>query len=382
MASTRLEAGDPLRRASPPQANTATTVDAGGDVGSFTSITIGVDGLPVVSYFDGANGDLKVLHCGNAVCTSGNTMTSVDTAGNVGSYASITIGTDGLPVISYHDATNWDLKVLHCGDVACTAGNTATSVDTDGNVGLYTSITIGADGRPVVSYFDYFTNYNLKVLRCGNAACTNFNTMISVDTAGNVGSWSSITIGADGLPVVSYFDYTNYDLKVLHCGDAYCSMGRVVTTVDSSGSVGWYSSITIGADGLPVVSYFDMTNQDLKVLHCGDAYCTSGNTVTAVVTFVTVGETTAITIGADGLPVISYHDHTNANLKVLHCGDAACTAGNSVTTVDSGGDVGLYTSVTIDTDGLPVVSYYDGVNGDLKVLHCANAFCTPYFRRR
>jgi len=38
--------------------------------------------------------------------------------------------------------------------------------------------------------------------------------------------------------------------------------------------------------------------------------------------------------------------------------------------------------VTIGADGLGLISYYDVGNGNLKVAHCANAFCTPYFRRR
>ena len=373
-----LEAGDPLRRASPPQANTATAVDTGGDVGEYgTSISIGADGLPVVSYRDGTNADLKVLHCGNATCTSGNTVTAVDTAGNFGQDSALTIGADGLPVVSYSDGSNADLKVLHCGDSACTSGNTMTSVDTAGGVGLFNSITIGADSLPVMSYLDV-TNWDLKVLHCGDAACTAGNTATAVDTAGAVGWATSIATGADGLPVVSYVDYTNYDLKVLHCGDAACTAGNTATAVDTAGNVGQYNSITIGADGLPVVSYFDYTNFDLKVLHCGNAACTAGNTVTAVDPAVAANQT-SITIGVDGLPVVSY---SGGGLKVLRCGNAACTAGNTATTVDTGGNVGSYTSLTIGADSLPVVSYYDATNDDLKVLHCSNAFCTPYFRRR
>jgi hypothetical protein len=53
-----------------PMANTMTTVDSVGNVGVFSSITIGMDGLPVISYWDIANGDLKVAKCGSPTCVS------------------------------------------------------------------------------------------------------------------------------------------------------------------------------------------------------------------------------------------------------------------------------------------------------------------------
>ena len=53
---------------------------------------------------------------------------------------------------------------------------------------------------------------------------------------------------------------------------------------------------------------------------------------------------------------------------------------NTATTLDSTGDVGFHTSVATGSDGLELISYYDDT--DLKVAHCSNQFCPPYFRRR
>ena len=50
------------------------------------------------------------------------------------------------------------------------------------------------------------------------------------------------------------------------------------------------------------------------------------------------------------------------------CNDPACTGGDeTITTVDSGGDVGWYSSIVLGGDGKPTISYYDWTNGDLKV---------------
>jgi hypothetical protein len=107
----------------------------------------------------------------------------------------------------------------------------------------------------------------------------------------------------------------------------------------------------------------------------------SANTITTLDSAF-VGWWTSVTIGADGLGLISYYDDTNLDLKVAHCNDVACTSA-TITTLDSAGIVGEYTSVTIGADGLGLISYYDSwPNGDLKVAHCSNSFCVPYFRRR
>jgi hypothetical protein len=334
--------------------------------------------LGLISYYDASTADLKVLHCGNAQCSSGNTMTTVDSGSSVGQFSSITIGADGLGLISYNDTVNGYLRVLHCSNAACSI-NTKLTVDNGSILGLYPSITIGADGLAIVSYYDS-SNGDLKVLHCGNIACDGANVKTILDSAGVVGYFTSITMGADGLGLISYYDFTNQDLKVLHCGNALCNNGNIPATVDSAGNVGYYTSIIIGADGMGLISYWDVTNADLKVLHCGSIGCDSGNTVITVDSIDNVGQYASMTIGEDGLGLISYYDFLPGDLKVLHCGNVACNSGNTSTTVDSVGDVGLFTSITIGADGLGLISYHDYANGDLKVFHCSNMSCKRYMR--
>jgi hypothetical protein len=49
----------------------------------------------------------------------GVTLTSLDSSGNVGQYTSVTVGADGLGLISYHDVANGALKIAHCSDLSC-----------------------------------------------------------------------------------------------------------------------------------------------------------------------------------------------------------------------------------------------------------------------
>lgn len=352
-------------------APTITTVDTG-SMGPYNSIAIGADNLPIISYEDQLSFALKVVHCGNSTCSSGNTYTVLE-SGGMGQFTDIAIGTDNLPIISYYDYINFGiLKVIHCGNASCTSGNTITSVD-GSSTGLHTSIAIGADTFPVVSYYDSSAG-ELRFVHCGNISCSAGNVSTTLDISGDVGWYTSVAIGSDNLPIVSYYDNSNNDLKVVHCGNAGCTSGNTTTTIDSSGNVGSYTSIAIGSDTFPVISYYDTTNQDLKVVHCGNTSCSSGNTITTVDSTGNVGQYTSIKKGADNLPVISYSDTTNGSMKVAHCGSADCSTGNTLTAVDS--PTGFtYTSLAINTNNYPIISYYDSSSQNLKVAACDNYLC-------
>ena len=189
-----------------------TTRDGSGDAGLYTSVTIGADGLGLISYYDATNRDLKVAHCSNQTCTSA-TISSLDRIGDVGQYTSIALGSDDLGLISYYDATNGDLKIAHCVDMACTSV-TLKTLDRAGNVGQYSSLTIGVDKLPLITYYDV-TNGDLKIAHCHDVACeaATITVLTFLQAEGNVGQYASVTI-AGGQGLISYYDATDHYLKV------------------------------------------------------------------------------------------------------------------------------------------------------------------------
>jgi ribosomal protein S26 len=86
------------------------------------------------------------------------------------------------------------------------------------------------------------------------------------------------------------------------------------------------------------------------------------------------GGFSSLVLDANDNPVISYTDFANSDLKLAHCKEPYCAL-KTLVTVDATGDVGLYTSLVLDASGNPVISYYDVSNGNLKLAHCNDANC-------
>ena len=137
-------------------------------------------------------------------------------------------------------------------------------------------------------------------------------------------------------------------------GDGFESQQITTIVDDPENSVGFDTSIVIGTDTFPVISYWDSDANMLKVAKCNDTAC-SGNdeTVTSVTSG---GRQTSIAISQDGFPVISHRN--GFLLMVTKCNDVACAGGDDLTTQvdDSLGSVRC-TSLAISGDGYPVIAY-------------------------
>ncbi len=218
---------------------------------------------------------------------------------------------------------------------------TTQTVDSVGDVGSYTALALDVSGYPHISYYDA-TNRDLRYARWTGSEWTSE----AVDSAGAVGMYTSLVLDAADHPHISYCDSTNRDLKYAR----WTGSGWAAETVDSAGDIGMYTSLALDAAGHPHVAYCDSTNRDLKY-----AYWTGAQwAIQTVDSAGDVGLMASLSLDGGGNPHISYYDDTSDDLKYARwMGDRW-----AIETVDGGrAQAGLYSAVKVDAAGHAHISY-------------------------
>ncbi len=215
------------------------------------------------------------------------------------------------------------------------------TVDNSPGVGKHASIAIDSLNNVHISYFDY-TNWDLKYAT--NA--TGVWVTETIDGVGTVGMFSFIAIDSAGNVHISYIG--DGGLKY-----ATNATGVWVTeTIDGVGTVGMFSFIAIDSAGNVHISYIG--DGGLK-------YATNATGVWVTETIDGVeGWFSSIALDSADNVHISYCDWVNANLKY-----ATNATGVWVTeTID--GVEGWFSSIALDSADNVHISYCDWVNANLK----------------
>ena len=140
------------------------------------------------------------------------TITKYHASGFSGEFSSIVIGSDNLPLISYYDeGDNRAIKVMHCLNTACTSAiiSTVDIVPSDVSRPNSTSITISDDGLGLVAYAiqqGVDKTPTLKVAHCENLDCSNVTVSELDSFPGGTTSNPVIATGSDGLGLIAYTD--------------------------------------------------------------------------------------------------------------------------------------------------------------------------------
>jgi len=366
---------------------TVSVVDSSDRVGFSNSLVLDADGLPIISYYDDANRDLKIVHCNDVACAGGDeSIRTVESDGDVGLGSSLALDVNGYPVVSYTSETtvagltNGDLKVLHCNDAACAGGDdTIRTVDADGDVQIGSSLKLDASGFPVIVYYDHTTD-DPKIVHCNDPLCDGGDeefATFDVDLRGGA-SPPSLALDADGFPVIGFWNHLA-DLTVVHCNDPACGGDDDPMSVAASVLVAGAMTMVLDAAGLPVIAFGSgFVSGNMMLARCNDSACAGGDeTVRSVATG--RPDYVAAALDAAGNPVVSYFGDFTGNataLTVAHCNDPQCDGGNeSIHAIESPGGYGS-NSMRLDAAGFPVVSFYDFTNGDLLLARCADPACS------
>jgi len=377
------------------------TIDNAGTVGQHASIALDSANNIHVAYYDATNGDLKYATNASGLWVS----IAVDSAGNVGTNTSIAIDSTDKVHIAYYDADNKDLKY------ATDASGiwVSIAVDTTGTVGLYPSIGLDAAGQVQIAYYDN-SKTALKYAACSTACSLASNWAVHlVDNSGDVGQYASLAVDAAGKRYIGYYDASNGDLKYaesipavnLFSDDFESGLGQWTADFPWDLTTSSFYSSSHSVTDSPAGNYANGVNVSLTMvtpvtisglaeLSFRHKYSTEANADLARVDISMDAGTTWSILNkysglspdwpnwtAESIDLSGHVDQTvlmrfilltdsSSNFDGWYIDDVAVTQNHAPSTVDTGGDVGAYASIALDSLNHVHMSYYDATNHDLK----------------
>lgn len=318
------------------------------------------DGRALIAFQDRDLYHAWLARCDGLSCYWGFEVDWLDAAPGAGERVGIAPGPGGLPVIGYGYTASVAAPVVlqRCLDDACKARGPLRTLAATGR---WPAFAVAADDRALAVY-ESGTGGALRLARCADAACASVSSDLEIAPGGGwAPSLPALAIGADGLPLVAYFDSANGAVRAIHCADLDCS-SRTSQPIDAAPSVYGAVSLAIGADELPIVVYSHYWSGQLRFVRCNDASCSSAAPP------VPVGWGTelyaAIAVDLEGRPLIP-HFGTGSTPQVLRCGNASCTAGNRDFDLVGESFPGFHAAAAVSPTGAPGVAFGDFYTGRL-----------------
>jgi hypothetical protein len=316
---------------------------------------VGNDGLLRIVWIDWGNYELNYVRCQNIECDSSIT-TVIDSSLNGFDGASIALDSSGNPYIFYIEYTSPSIaKLAHCLDQDC-VNSTLEIIDTSHEWHYVTSISMGNDELPRLTFERYYDPNEIYYVRCQDVSCST-NTITLLDSSvGGLAYFEphNIIIGGDGFARIVYRNQFTREVHLIRCLDDDCIV-RTNTVVGSSVNYGVYN--LYGSDDLLRIVYGTNNGDGIKIVTCNDDDCVTRTTTTVKsslhdVVDVALDSNDNITILGVNEPDPAY----SRALYYIRCMNNSCDQ-NTVTLIDP--EMAYYASLSIDNNGLSQIVYMD-----------------------
>jgi hypothetical protein len=314
-------------------------IDPGEDVGQHTSLAVDSSDNVHIAYYDKTNGHLKYA---NNVGGKWN-ISIVDQDGNSGQYTSLVIGPDGNPRISYmmvegtmspdptkitalkyaaaHTAnpaspSDWAVQVLETKPLPippCNGSCPMGQACIDMGMGPACTTTEMGCNMPMCASNEACVDV------AGTPTCKTTIPLLAIDDLiPGVGLFSSLAFSSTGTPVIAYYDRLDKDLRLAK-GRPDGTFG--LTTLDGGdpmnpSDVGQHVSLAVGPMDVLGLAYVDFNRDNLVYMEFAGGQKSReivDNGVTAP-DIRMVGPDASLIYDANGSPAIAYQDPTLIDL--------------------------------------------------------------------
>ncbi|MFN8371852.1 MAG: cadherin-like domain-containing protein [Anaerolineae bacterium] len=195
-----------------------------------------------------------------------------------------------------------------------------------------------------------------------------------LDGGGDVGYYSSLALDSSGIPVIAYYDRTNNDLKLAHCNNTTNCDDPFFVTIDTAGEPGWVGiSLALTAGNIPVIAYVDASSSTLKLAICDTTLCGKPTLFTIDSP---VNRRPSLQLTSTDIAVIAYGEATNQQVRVARCNSSTDCATPTIVNLGNIGGIKQYISLQLDSSDVAMVSYYTSDERFLRFAHCNTIACT------
>ncbi len=229
------------------------------------------------------------------------------------------------------------------------------TVEAAGDVGQYTSLALDTLGRPHISYYRDASSTSGQQLRYAHLAGGRWYTQTVTN---NGGAYTSLALDASNYPYISYQQTTQERVQLTY----WDGSSWKIENASSSWTGGLYTSLALDSQGRPHISFYYRSEVPPADRRLNYARRDPLWGVEVVDGQWEAGQYSSLALDSQGQPHISYY---NADKRTLN--HARWTGAQwERQVVDDNGDVGRYTSLALDSLDRPHISYYDATTGDLR----------------